>query len=121
MHSFRESGEGRASFLLWLVILIVGGLAAYEWVPARIKVAELQDYMVESAEMAHAANEKQIKKNILIRANELDIPLDDEHLTVEKVGGKIRMKADYVLPLELPLYTYEWKVDHDVERSIFLW
>lgn len=121
MKSHRESGEGKLGMLLWLGILVVAGLAAYEWVPARITVAELQDFMIESTERAHQRTPKQLKKDILLRAQELGIALDKDNLEVTARGGKIRMKADYVMPLELPFYTYDWQVDHDVERSIFLW
>lgn len=120
MKSYREAGEGRLGALVWLVILIVAGLAAYEWVPLRVKVAELEDYMVETAQRAHNVPPKAIKKNILTRAQELQLPLTNENLDVQYVAGRIKMKAHYTLPVELPFYTFEWKVDHDVDRAVFV-
>ncbi len=121
MSHLREAGEGRASFVIWLAILIFVGLAAKEFVPARIDVAELEDYLVQSAARAHEASAKQIKANILHKAQELDLPVTKENLKVTSQGGKIRMRADYTIPIEMPFYTYDWNVSHDVERSIFLW
>lgn len=120
MKSYRQSGEGKLSAIIWLAILIVAGVGAYEWVPLRIAVAELEDYMVESAQRAHNASPQQLKKNILIRAEELQLPLDKDSIEVKRVAGRIQMTAEYVLPVELPFYTYNWTVNHDVDRAVFI-
>ena len=120
MKSHRQSGEGKLSAIFWLAVVVVAGLGAYEWVPLRIAVAELEDYMVESAQRAHNASPEQIKKNILIRAQELQLPLDKGNLEVKRLAGRIQMTAEYVLPVELPFYTYNWTVNHDVDRAVFI-
>ena len=120
MKSYREAGEGRLGAIIWLGILIFAGLSAYEWVPLRVKVAEFEDYMVDTAQRAHNVPPKAIKKNLLTHAQELGLPLTKENLDVKFVAGRIKMTAQYTLPVELPFYTYEWKVDHDVDRAVFL-
>ena len=120
MQSFREAGEGKLSFVLWIAVLIVLAMALFEWVPQRIAVAELEDFMVTSAQRAHSANPKQLKRGILDEAKRLQLPLDKKNLEVTKVQGVVTMKASYTLELEFPFYTYVWNVEHDLQRSFYV-
>ncbi|MEM1245574.1 MAG: hypothetical protein AAGA81_01115 [Acidobacteriota bacterium] len=120
MKSYREAGEGRLGAIIWLGILIFVGLSAYEWVPLRVKVAELEDHMVDLTQRAHNVPVKAIKKDILTRAEELGIPLTKDNLDVQYVAGRIKMNAEYILPVDLPFYTFNWKVDHKVDRPVFV-
>ena len=115
-----QAGEGRLQLLFWLVVFVLAGLAAWEFVPKRIQVAEFQDYLVDTAQMAARANEKQIRKNIVNKAKEMGLPLNTKTLSVQKVGGKIRIHAEYTMDLNFPLYTYAWQVDHDIDRPYFI-
>lgn len=116
-----SSGEGRISLLFWLVVLVIGGLIAYEAIPVRVRMAELQDFMVESAERARFNNEEQIKKAILERAKELDLPLQEKDLAVQLANGQIKMEASYTVSLEFPFYTWDWRKQHIVDRPVFYW
>jgi len=35
-------------------------------------------------------------------------------------GDKIRMRVQFMVPLEFPGYTYEWEFDLRVDRSIYI-
>ena len=120
MKSYRESGEGKFQFIVWLLIFIGVGMAAFEWVPQRIAVAELEDYMVESAQRAHQATPKQLKANILYKAEQLGLPLEKDKVQVSKKQGIIKIDAEYVVVLEFPFYTHTWNVNHNLERSFFI-
>lgn len=114
-----ERGEGNFGCILWLVVLIAAVVFAWEAVPVKIASAELYDYMVEQAKFAHNQKPAEIKKRILFRAKELDLPLDAKNLKVEKLGDRIRMEASYVVPVEYPFYTWNWAFEHDINRGIY--
>lgn len=116
-----ERGEGKLGCIFWGLVLLVGAVIAWEMVPVKIKTAELYDFMVDqAAESTYDRSEETIKKRILAKARDLDIPLDKDNLTVERRGDNIRMRATYTIPVEFPGYTYDWKFEHEVDRKLYI-
>ena len=73
-------GQGKIGCILWLLVLLaVVGVAA-KLIPIKIKSAELYDYMEEQAMFAGRAGTETLKKRILDRAEDLDIPLINKFL-----------------------------------------
>lgn len=114
-----ERGEGNLGCILWLIILALAIGFAWKAVPVKIASAQLYDYMVEQAKFAHNAKPDRIKQRILHKARELELPLDAKNLRVERVGDRMRMHAEYTVPVEYPGYTWNWKFEHDVDRGIY--
>jgi hypothetical protein len=116
-----ERGEGNVGCILWVLLLAVGVLIAWKAIPVKMSSAELYDYMDEMARFSAGKEApEEIKKKILARANELRLPLDKEHVTVERSGDRIRMSVDYTVPVEFPGYTYMWHFRHELDRPIFI-
>ena len=38
----------------------------------------------------------------------------------EGVGGRIKIRATYTIPVELPGYTYYWDFEHIIDRPVFI-
>jgi hypothetical protein len=114
------AGEGRLGCMLWVALLVVGGLIAWKAIPVKIAAAELQDFMVEQAKFAAAATPETISGRIFNKASDLDLPLAKENIRVEKGGGRILMGASFTVPLEFPGYVYYWEFDLEVDRPIFI-
>lgn len=116
-----ERGEGNLGCVIWTVVLIVGVLIAWKAIPVKVASAELYDHLDELARFAAARDsEETLKKKILARATELGLPVDKENVTVSKANDRIRMKVSYMVLLEFPGYTYEWNIDHELDRPIFI-
>jgi len=113
-------GQGKVGCVLWLVVLLaVVGVAA-KLIPVKIRSAELYDFMEEQAMFAARTGTEEVKKRILLRAEELEIPLDKKNLSVERRAGRVRMRATYTVPIELPGYTFEWSFEHILDRPVFV-
>lgn len=119
--NLRQRGEGRVGCLFWAVIFAVIALIAVKAVPVKYRSSQLFDYMDEQAKFAQQTTPDRMKKAILRRARELQIPLDPKKLSVSKAGGRIRIQAEYMVPLEFPGYTYEWNFEEDINEPIFIW
>jgi len=102
-----------------LVLLAVIGITA-KLIPVKIRSAELYDYMEEQALFAGRTGTEALKKRILQRAKDLEIPLDKKNLSVERRGGRIQIRASYTIPVELPGYTYYWDFEHMIDRPVFV-
>ena len=117
---YSRLGEGKIGCVIWLLALVaVVGIAA-KLIPIKIRTAELYDFMEEQAMFAGRRGPEQLKKAILNRAEELDLPLIKKNIQVKRTGGRIRMRATYTVPVEFPGYTYMWDFEHIIDRPVFV-
>ena len=113
-------GQGKIGCIIWLLVLLaVVGIAA-KLIPIKIRSAELYDFMEEQAMFAARTKPEEIKKRILRRAEELELPLTKKNLVVERRAGRVRMRATYTVLIELPGYTLEWPFEHILDRPVFI-
>jgi hypothetical protein len=115
-----SAGQGKLGCILWLAVLAVAVLIAWEAIPVKIAAAELHDFMVEQAKFGAGATPEVIKTRIFNKAQEVDLPVDKRNISVVKAGGRIRMRASFTVPLEYPGYVYYWDFDLEVDRPIFI-
>ena len=113
-------GEGKLGCIIWLLVLGAVVLVAAKLIPVKIRSAELYDFMEEQAMFAARTSPEEIKKRILGRAEELELPLDKKNLSVARKAGRVRMRATYTVPIELPFYTFEWPFEHIIDRPVFI-
>lgn len=116
----RRAGDSKLGCAVWLLALAVVLLICWKAVPVKISSAELYDYMEEQAKFAGGTPPEVLKKQILQKARELELPVNEKQLTVERLGDSIRMRCTYEVPLEFPGYTYIWKFDHLIKRPVFI-
>jgi hypothetical protein len=116
----RESGEGKLGCILWLCVLAIGILIGYKAIPVKLSTSELYDFMVEQAKFGANNPPEAIKRTILDRARELELPVTDENLSVERIGNRIRMRTKFAIPLEFPGYVYIWNFDFEIDRPVFI-
>jgi hypothetical protein len=116
-----QSGEGNLGCIIWALVLGLAILISWKMIPVKVNSAELADYMVEVAQFQSAQKTpEEIKKMILLRASELNIPLAKENVTIVRAGDRIRMTVDYTVPVDFPGYTYNWHFRHELDRPIFI-
>ncbi len=116
-----ERGEGNLGCILWLLFLAAGVLLAWKTIPVKMQSAELYDHMDELAKFtAVNTTPEELEGRILQRAKELNIPLDKEHVQVERNGDRVRMEVEYTIPVEFPGYTYMWHFKHELDRPVFI-
>ena len=95
-------------------------MIAFTAVPVKLNDMEFGDYMEEQAQFSARASGETLRKRILKKAKELDIPLQPKKLTVEKSHNQVRIKCSYTVTLEFPFYTYDWEFTHDIDRPVFI-
>ena len=117
----RQRGEGRIGCLFWAVVLAIVVLVGIKMVPIKYASAQFFDYMDEQAKFAQRMKPDDMKKSILRKARELDIPIKPKDLNVTKRGDRIKINAYYVVPVEFPGYTYVWEFREEIDEPIFIW
>ncbi len=116
----RQSGQGKIGCVLWVLFFAVAGLVSYKMIPVKIQTAELYDFMVEQAQFAGKLSADAIKKNILAKAHELDLPVDEKGVQVMRDRDHVRMEVVYTVPVEFPGYIYQWHFQQRVARNIYI-
>ncbi len=120
LRRLRARGEGKVGCILWLVVFLVAALIAWKMIPVKIASSQLYDYMEDEAKFAAGNTPETLKKRIHQKARELNLPVKEEAISVEKPGDNVRMRCTYDVPIEFPGYTYVWHFDHQVYRPIYI-
>jgi hypothetical protein len=114
-----ELGEGRGGCIFSLILLLAALFVAYKMIPIKVKAADLRQTIVDEAKSAGSHRDAVIRRQIMAKAQKLDLPLDDNSLKINRTSSNIRIEADYTVPVEFPGYTYYWKFRHTYENPIF--
>lgn len=117
----RERGEGQLGCVFGIIVLLLGILVAYKMIPVKVKAAEMRDIVQDEAKSAGTHRDKQIRETILRKAKDLDLPIEDDNLEIERINNNssIRIEVKYTVPVEFPGYTYQWNFHHKAENPVF--
>lgn len=115
----RERGEGQMGCLVGLVFLLIAGLIAYKMIPIKVKAADLRETIVDESKSAGQHKDPQIRKQILTKAEQLNLPVSDKDILITRTSGNIRMKVTYTVPVEFPGYTYQWHFKVETDNPVF--
>jgi type III secretion system FlhB-like substrate exporter len=115
-------GEGRIGCILWLALLGLIGYCAYKIIPVKIATSTFYDFMQEEAAFGSIRGEKQLAKELLAKAKELDVPVTEENLTIKRTRENITIEAHYTITVDFfnGWKKYVWKFDQVVSRPTFL-
>lgn len=119
MRRFRERGEGQFGCVVALLLLLAAIFVAYKMVPIKVKAAELRGEVIDEAKNGGTRNDSTIIKTILNTASRLNLPVQKEDIEIHRSAHDIRIRVEYVVPIEFPGFTYEWKFRHEAENPIF--
>lgn len=123
MHLTRRSlqkGEGTFGCVLWSLVLVIIVMIAWKMVPIKVATAEFHDFMDDQAKVAGNRSAAAIRKAIMHKARELDLPIDPKELVVEHDRKVIKMQVSYTIPVEFPGYTYYWDFEYAEKFPIFI-
>ena len=117
----RQAGEGKLQALVWFLIIVWMFLAAFEFIPIRYRVSEFEDAVREAGERAGqvGGSAAKLKGQLLWEAEQLDLPVTKDNLEVVANTSFVRINTAYTMPIELPFYTYNWEVTHELRRKVF--
>ncbi len=116
-----QAGEGVAGCLFWAAILGIVLLIGFKMAPVKISGAKLYDFMVEQAKFAGPRTTTDvIKSRVLAKARELELPVTDKQVSVERLGGRIRLRCTYTVPVDFYVFVYQWRFAHEVDRPVFV-
>ncbi len=104
-----QRGEGKLGLLVSLAVVGSGIFVAVRVIPVRIAAYEFRDFVtLECRSAAVRPEDDTIRKRILDKAKELDLPLNKKDLRVERTQRQMKITASFVKPIDLQLGTYQY-------------
>ena len=114
-----QRGEGQGGCIFGLLLLLLGAFVAYKMIPVKVKAAELRQVVFDEAKMAGTRSDQRIAAAILKKAEDLKLPVKEGNVKVDRHATSIDVDVQYVVPVEFPGYTYNWKFHHHAANPIF--
>jgi len=115
-------GSGRLGCILWLAVLAITAYIGYKVIPVKVATSTFYDFMQEEAAFASIRPVRQLQREILAKAKELNLPVTQENLVIKKVAESITIEAHYEITIDFfnGWKQYVWKENQVVTRPIFL-
>jgi hypothetical protein len=104
-----ESGNITFKAILSLAFLAAVVFAGFKVIPVYVNNFQLQDYLQTQTPfwLTEHASVDGIRNNILAKAQDLDLPMAAEDVTVEANTNRVRVSIDYHVPVDLKVYTLQ--------------
>lgn len=115
----RERGEGQGGCIVGLLILLLVVFIAFKLIPVKVRAAEFRQTVEDTSRQAGSLTTPRIEASILRKAEALELPVDKKNLIIKKESESIRIEVSYVVPVQFPGYTFNWKFHHTTENPIF--
>jgi hypothetical protein len=95
----------RLVFLLWLTVAFFYFYLSYDYIRASMADKKFADYLQYVVQIAGTDNRpsKEIRALILVKAQELSLPIRGEQITILGGGQSLNVSVDYDVDIEVPL------------------
>lgn len=104
----RPSDSGRITLkgLLTLVFFVAAIYSTAKVLPVYVNNFELQDYIQTQTPywLSQRASEEVIRKTVLAKADDLNLPVQAEDVTIEANQYRVSIAIDYTVPVDLKFY-----------------
>ena len=115
-----ERGEGRIGFLITVIIAAVLIFVGAKVIPVRVTAYEFRDVLREEARYgAVRDSDAKVAKRIMQKAEELNIPLKQDGLSVQRTHSQMVISAKYEQPIDLKVTTYVYRFDATEKAPLF--
>jgi len=116
-----QRGDVPVGCLVGGAVALIVVLVAIKVAPIMIHVGELDKQIGVYADRANRReyNDKRIERAILTKAEQLDLPVTKEDISIKRTSNRIKIVVVYNIRIEFPGYTYVWHKEHFHERPLF--
>src|SRR5438105_12041392 len=113
----RTANTKRAVLLLWVLVAFFYFYLSYDYIRANMNDRQFADYLQYVVQIAGGENRpaKEIRALILVKAEELSLPIRGEQITIRGGGDSLNVSVNYDVDIEIPLLQrqiYTKKFEH---------
>ena|SRR5467141_2234713 len=115
----------RLVFVVWLLIAIFYFYLSYNYIRASMADRQFADYLQYVVQISGNDNRpsKEIRALILVRAQELSLPVRGEQISILGGGATLNVTVDYIVDIDVPLVRspiYSKRFEHTVKYRVGL-
>ena len=115
-----ERGEGRFGAIVGLMVFALTIYVGFKTVPVMVRSYEFRDFLNEQARFAALRkNDADVRKSILKKANDLELPVTARDIRLNRTSNRFDVKVQYTVPIETPVYTYNWVFNESESSPLF--
>jgi len=115
-----ERGEGRLGTLFGLSVLVLTVYLGFKVVPVMVNAYAFRDYIEQEARFAALQKkDDEVIKRVLRKAQELELPIKAKNIRVNRDQSHFDIAVKYTVPIETPVYTYNWDFDERYRAPLF--
>jgi len=110
-------GMKRLVLLVWILVAFFYFYLSYNYIRASMNDRQFADYLQYVVNIAGGENRpaKEIRALILVKAEELSLPVHGEQITIRGGGSSLNVSVNYDVDIEIPLLQrqiYTKKFEH---------
>jgi hypothetical protein len=115
-----ERGEGRGGTLIGLAVVAIAVYLGFKFIPVMVNAYAFRDYVEQEARFAALRNkDEELKKLVLRKAQELDLPVAPDNIKVHRSTTHFDINITYTVPIKTPVYTYNWNFEEESRAPLF--
>lgn len=116
-----ERGGARLKFIIVMAIIGVVAYVGYMYIPVAYQAHLFKDLMQHEVDVAVSQGypASWVKDQLTKSAPEYGVPAD-AIITPEQRDNRVEVTVQFVRPIELPGYTYNYDFDHTAKSTQFL-
>ena len=102
----RKPHMRRLVLLIWALVAVFYFYLSYDYIRASIRDGRLTDYLDHVVQLAGSEHRppKEVRALILVKAEELGIPLRGEQIDIAGMGQQMIVSVDYQADIEIPVF-----------------
>src|SRR6267378_324912 len=113
----------RLVFLVWLLIAVFYFYISYNYIRVSMADRQLADYLQYVVQIAGNDNRpsKEIRALILVKAQELSLPVRGEEISILGGGPTLNVSVDYIVDIDVPLVRsqiYSKRFEHTIKYQV---
>ncbi len=95
----------RVVLLIWVLVAIFYFYLSYDYIQASVRDSRLNEYLDHVVQLAGSEHRpaKEVRALILVKAEELGIPLRTEQIDIAGTGITLTVSVDYQTDIEIPV------------------
>ena|SRR5215471_14439456 len=110
----------RSVLLLWLLVAFFYFYLSYDYIRATMNDKQFADYLQYVVQIAGTENRpaKEVRALLLVKAEELSIPIKGEQITVSGGGNSLNVAVNYDVDIDVPVIQrqiYRKTFEHSVK------
>ena len=116
-----QRGDVPVGCLLGFVVLVLLAIFVMNVMPAQLKLGDFEKRITELADRCNRReyNNERIKRDILVKAKDLDFDLPEKNVKIERNDRRIKIYVHFDQVIRLPGYVWVRPQEIRLERPIF--